>query len=79
MKYDKILEKSDFSRLRLSNGGLILLQSFQTRTQNDRRDQELHYCEPQSNPRCPYTFLPSRKTLHSLNSRSLYSFQQPAI
>ena len=35
--------------------------------------------EPRSNPRCPYTFVTSRKTLRYLNSRSLYSFQQPAL
>ena len=56
MKYHEIVEKSDLSRHRLSDGGLILVQSFQTRTQNDRRDQEFHYVEPRSNPRCPYSF-----------------------
>ena len=30
------MKKSDFSRHRLSDGGLILVQPLQTRTQNDR-------------------------------------------
>ena len=62
-------EKSDFSRHRVSDGGLILLQSFQGRTQNDRTDQELHYCEPRSNPRCLYTLLRFLNCLRRHNSR----------
>ena len=58
-----------FSRHRLSNGGLRLVQSLQGRTQNDRRDQELHYCGPRSNPRCLCTFFPFLNCLRYHNSR----------
>ena len=62
-------EKNDFSRHRLSKVGLRLVQSLQGRTQNDRTDQELHYCEPRSNPRCLYTLFPLLNCLRRHNSR----------
>ena len=62
-------KKSDFSGHRLSRRGLLLLQSLQGRTQNDRGLWQFHYVHPQSNPRCLYIFFPFLFCLRHHNSR----------